>query len=682
MAGGDMTGNKVFRFSIGPVQGFIAQARRTRDLWAGSFLLSWLAAHAMVEVRRQKFEIVFPNVENDALIKAIERRGDEAPALATVPNQFMARGAGEFDPQAVEEAVRVAWRRVAKEVYDTFIGEVATSLGKDTRKVYWERQVDHFWEMYWVLGPEQVGGEEGAWLAARKNWRSHRMPDQGGERCTLMGEWQEISGFGRFGERQRRDAFWQGLQRGDRLDLRDGERLCAMALVKRLFPRLPDDGLARAVDWIPGRDPAATRAWPSTGHVAAARWLADIARHPEVVAACDALADYVRQTLSDRHFGEQRPRIRCVREAAGRFAGGARGFPALDAGFLRLDDILNARSLALFGLGGTPLDEDARLDAAFKMAPERSKIVELHRNIRREIERVNEAAKCDDDRIKFDEPPPYYALLLMDGDKVGKLLGCGQDNRVSLALSDFTDAVSRRFGMTGKPADIDGVAIYAGGDDVLALTTVEQAIPAAAMLAKDYRAAFDKHGVKTPSSEIPDISAAIVFADHHEPFRDVVQEAHRLLDRVAKEKNGRASLAIGVQKPSGQAAEWVGKWRSPDGAEPPEMVLRLARERAYSNRFPYNLRARYIAPAMGKFDRIGFTNGELEQIFRHELGRSRGAESGRGPDTAEMGAMLAVSRPPGASSHDTAEDAPSAGLDEGGLLVVRFLDQCGIWGHE
>ncbi|MBA5248658.1 MAG: hypothetical protein FE834_03865, partial [Gammaproteobacteria bacterium] len=26
-------------FSLGPVQGFIGQARRTRDLWAGSFLL-------------------------------------------------------------------------------------------------------------------------------------------------------------------------------------------------------------------------------------------------------------------------------------------------------------------------------------------------------------------------------------------------------------------------------------------------------------------------------------------------------------------------------------------------------------------------------------------------------------------------------------------------------------------
>ena len=40
-----MTDNhqKYFHFTLGPVQSFVAQARRTRDFWAGSFLLSWLA---------------------------------------------------------------------------------------------------------------------------------------------------------------------------------------------------------------------------------------------------------------------------------------------------------------------------------------------------------------------------------------------------------------------------------------------------------------------------------------------------------------------------------------------------------------------------------------------------------------------------------------------------------------
>jgi len=34
----------LLKLQIGPVQDFIAQARSTRDLWSGSYLLSWLMA--------------------------------------------------------------------------------------------------------------------------------------------------------------------------------------------------------------------------------------------------------------------------------------------------------------------------------------------------------------------------------------------------------------------------------------------------------------------------------------------------------------------------------------------------------------------------------------------------------------------------------------------------------------
>ena len=38
------TNTQFFLFQVGPVQEFIAQARSTRDLWSGSYLLSWLMA--------------------------------------------------------------------------------------------------------------------------------------------------------------------------------------------------------------------------------------------------------------------------------------------------------------------------------------------------------------------------------------------------------------------------------------------------------------------------------------------------------------------------------------------------------------------------------------------------------------------------------------------------------------
>lgn len=62
---------KYFHFTLGPVQGFVAQARRTRDFWAGSFLLSWLAGVAMQAVKVQGGEIKFPIPDKDFL-EAIE----------------------------------------------------------------------------------------------------------------------------------------------------------------------------------------------------------------------------------------------------------------------------------------------------------------------------------------------------------------------------------------------------------------------------------------------------------------------------------------------------------------------------------------------------------------------------------------------------------------------------------
>ena len=41
----------LIKFQIGPVQDFIAQARSTRDLWSGSYLLSFLMALGIGQLR-------------------------------------------------------------------------------------------------------------------------------------------------------------------------------------------------------------------------------------------------------------------------------------------------------------------------------------------------------------------------------------------------------------------------------------------------------------------------------------------------------------------------------------------------------------------------------------------------------------------------------------------------------
>ena len=53
--------------ALGPVQGFIASARKTRDLWAGSHLLSELAKAAATALKESGAELIFPGLVNGAI---------------------------------------------------------------------------------------------------------------------------------------------------------------------------------------------------------------------------------------------------------------------------------------------------------------------------------------------------------------------------------------------------------------------------------------------------------------------------------------------------------------------------------------------------------------------------------------------------------------------------------------
>lgn len=315
--------NHILHFSLGPVQGFIGGARRTRDLWAGSFLLSWLTARAMAVVRAKHNggRIVFPAVDKDPLVRSVEKSlRSLAPRIGTVPNRFKAEVPEEFEPKRCEEAVRAAWRKLADAVWDEFLPRLDERLKKlngglpARTKQIWEDQVRNFWEISWVKGPDD--GIDGEWLEHRKTWRNHRPPDeaQGGDHCTLMGDWQEISGYVRARDRADQDTFWSEFREcefrdsiGDRngkkllLDIVEGERLCAIALIKRLFPRLPRE-TREVFGWDPCGDGGGN--WPSTGHIAAAHWIKRA--HEKEKEACRAYGRHIRNTFHPIHFAGRR----------------------------------------------------------------------------------------------------------------------------------------------------------------------------------------------------------------------------------------------------------------------------------------------------------------------------------------------------------------------------------------
>ena len=87
---------RILHFSLGPVQGFVAQARRTRDFWAGSFLLSYLSGRAMDHIIQNGGEVVFPSVKDERRTRPHCRRPThrngstvkDAPIIGSLPNRF------------------------------------------------------------------------------------------------------------------------------------------------------------------------------------------------------------------------------------------------------------------------------------------------------------------------------------------------------------------------------------------------------------------------------------------------------------------------------------------------------------------------------------------------------------------------------------------------------------------
>ena len=537
---------KILHFSLGPVQGFVAEARRTRDLWGGSFLLSWLSGHAMKTVMDAGGTIVFPIVHgaymepNDPLLKAMIT-GVGTPRIGTLPNRFKAIVPLAFNPDNCSNAIRVQWAKVCNAVWSDFVLPIAHH-GQTTKDI-WDRQTNNFWDIAWVCDVDPGDASDNAWLDLRKNWRSHRPPDEGGDHCMVMGDWQEVSGFIRSRQRQRQDNFWQQLRSQKqigKLDIRDDERLCAISLVKRLFPKVAEKVIGWKVD---------CRNWPSTSYMAAIPWLPQAWCANRVKAL--EFVELVKSLLAEG-FGERNTHIGCL-DLVATSDKDFKEFAGLDGNLFQ--------SFALANEKLTPLKDGVE-------AGKREELLNILKGLKAA------AGKG---------VSPYYALLIMDGDKMGAQLR-EYPHEVSSGLARFTSKVD------WFVTQHNGVTIYAGGDDVLAMFPLDDAIPAALELRKVYCEAFNNAGWAS-------ISAAIIYAHHQHPLRSVLTCAHQQLKEVAKEKNGRDSLALALLKSGGINAAWVACWKTTSGDFPAADIMlmseELAKDPQFSSRFLYALRDRF-----------------------------------------------------------------------------------------
>jgi CRISPR-associated protein Cmr2 len=546
-----MAESKYFHFTLGPVQGFVAQARRTRDFWAGSFLLSWLSGVAMVAVRQQKGVIEFPTPPAHYL-DWIEGRGHAAPPRqGSIPNRFKSMRAevpAEFDGQRVVSAVREAWQALAQHVWTRDQLDRAAAQGQASRAI-WERQNATFWDMSWALTDD---ASETSLLDQRKNWRSHGFTQtEGGVKCMVMDGWQELSGALRPGREGQ--AFWSALRRsgipGIQTDLGEAEQLCALAYIKRRFARhfgsfdatLPSTGL-RLKGWplSPGV--------PSVAYMAAVHWLEALLQAGQS-AEVQALLESAQALNPEK--SEWDTQIACLRAAVPQWGA----------------DDASRRLLALDG--NLFFEHVQQQPQAYGYDPQK---MQDWRLALQHFERKHPEFEA--------KPSPFYAILLMDGDSLGAHMSDPKkQTQISNALLNFTNGADpgQAGAVPGSVPEIverhNGFLIYAGGDDVLAILPLEDALPCAAAVRQHYLNCFRHSGIPTT------ISAAIEFAHVKTPLGKVLGDAHDLLDNVAKDGAGRDALAVRVWKTSGQVLQWAQPWKiALEGGAPeaPLVVQKLA----------------------------------------------------------------------------------------------------------
>ncbi|MBN8447799.1 MAG: type III-B CRISPR-associated protein Cas10/Cmr2 [Candidatus Accumulibacter sp.] len=586
--------------SFGPVQGFIAQARSTSDLWAGSHLLSSLVWEGLKVICAAlgPDAIAFPNLRGVAAVDRwllevadatgrgaqwrqrfttidadwLHRATDANPLFAaTLPNKFMAivpaRQAEQLARQVVE-AVREAARNWAAEAAQHVLGDCGSGQ-------HWQEQLDSqlagFPEAHWAIAEWPIGSDgdslpdadrlrqalaaygtdglfgEKVWkvlnrevridgaeffkpnagivypavhelversLAAAKSLRPFTPLPQHGHRCTLCGEreWlSEATAQLHIPAGERRETPWLRQAQAGRFGIRKGEHLCGVCTLKRVWPTLFVKDLGELLADKPARFVI------STHTMALATSLGRLA---------DNSLERLR-ALSCKFGIVEHPPVALPSSLHARLC--ALRQPNLVEIVKRLPSAL----------------DDARDDAA-------------------------EGRLADDiTKLLGARPETYYALIQMDGDHMGAwLAGNDPDYQcrfpatwhpqvrasldpfrgdpavaayldssrpasparhaaISAALNDFSTHVARHI----VESVCKGKLLYAGGDDVLAMLSVDDLLPAMLLLRAAWSGSGDLSGLPG-DIDVRDLQLAKGYA--------------RLKGRLMPMMGSRASASIGA----------------------------------------------------------------------------------------------------------------------------------------
>lgn len=225
-----MDGTHLMIFHIGPVQEFIASARRSHDLWFGSWLLSELSKAAALEVVRNHGNdtrrLVFPAPDDLVQLQSAE---------FTVPNKVVAEVG--LPPAELGEAVQTAVLHRLREIRQGAYDKVKVKGDFDDAVA--AAQVDDMLEFYWVASPivddnySQARNRAESLMASRKVTRNFEAVTWGSSspQSSLDGQRESVIPERVYDQVRQGQMTQEQLRRA--YGVRPGERLCGVGLLKR-----------------------------------------------------------------------------------------------------------------------------------------------------------------------------------------------------------------------------------------------------------------------------------------------------------------------------------------------------------------------------------------------------------------------------------------------------------------
>jgi CRISPR-associated protein Cmr2 len=490
---------------LGPVVQIVTAARKTRDLWFGSHMLSQIAksvAKAVAFECESVFSYGLQNIHRHLIAPAPQSVADlEDNSAFVMGDEILVLLPTGVDPASVAQKARHAahqkWLDLAKDAF----GRVSHLLEHNV----WDQQTKgdligdscgEVIEVYcaWVSLPKEPTKDQYQsclkrvkWLmegrTACRNFPAGLGNDEGSPKSSLDGRRRSVLAP---------NAQGQTTVHNKRLRLSRGEQLDAMGVTKRVWGGLKN--------------------YPSTARLAADPWVrgADCIAKSELAALrteCEKLAN---------EHGSIDPVLGQIKAYA-KF----QAFPYEGA--------------VLFATRHHEFLEEANEQDQKILAPMKSAL-------RKVISRVG-------------EPGAYYAILMADGDNVGLALkqcdGAEDHREFSSRLSQF--AVSVR----GIVEEHQGAVIYAAGEDIVALLPLDHCIGCANELRTRFRVMFRDRSV---SDRPMTLSVGITIGHFLDALEDVQASAWRMLDNRAKQFHGKNALAIQYRSRGGAPIECVMGW--------------------------------------------------------------------------------------------------------------------------